>query len=235
MTSDRSVLEQIRGGVVVSSQVMDPRSPLDDPRILAMLAQTGVLGGAVGARVAGPETVAELRAREPGLPIIAITKHYEFGTDNYITPLRADAEALVDAGGSVVAVQNTAGTRPAESFAEIADAVHSRGALVMADIATLDEARAAVRDGADMVGTTMFGYTGDTKGGARPPLALIGELVGALKAPVIAEGGLWTPEDVAACFAVGAHAVVVGSAVTAPERIVARMVAAAPRRGGETS
>jgi N-acylglucosamine-6-phosphate 2-epimerase len=57
------VLDRIRGGVIISSQVMDPRSPLDDPETLAALAQTAVLGGAVGARVASAETAAALRRR----------------------------------------------------------------------------------------------------------------------------------------------------------------------------
>lgn len=225
-------LEAIRGGVVVSSQVMDPRSPLDDPRILAAMASAAVLGGAVGARVAGPPTVAALRALEPGLPIIAITKRYDLGADNYITPVLADADELLDAGGSIIATQATVGTRPAEPFAQIVAHVHSRRALVMADIATAAEAAAAVDDGADAVGTTMVGYTEETRGWARPPVGLIEALASTLGVPVIAEGGLWTPADVAACFEAGAHAVVVGSAITAPERIVARMVKAGPGEQG---
>ena len=229
--SAEQVLDRLGGQLIVSSQVMDPRSPLGRPELLALLAQAAELGGAGGFRVAGPEVVRHLRA-VTSLPIIGIVKDRRAGFDNYITISVADVEALVAAGADIIAAQATVGTRPAESFAEIVDAAHRLGRPVMADIATLEEARAAVADGADLVATTMFSYSRETTGGARPPYDLIATLAAELSVPVVAEGGLWTPEHVAQCMAAGASAVVCGSAVTAPDLITKRLVSGLPVRAG---
>ena len=117
-----------------------------------------------------------------------------------------------------------AGSRPGESFAELAATAHRLGAAVMADVATLSEAEDAVRDGADMIATTMVGHTAATVGATRPPLGLLGQLLERLRVPVVIEGGVWTPEHVRDCFAAGAFAVVCGSAVTAPDIITRRLI-----------
>lgn len=218
-----AALQNLKGKLVVSSQAMDPRSPLARPDILAMMAQAAGLGGAGGYRVDGADVVRELRVRTD-LPIIGIAKDRRTGFDIYITTTVADVQALCDAGAEIIAAQATTGTRPGETFAELAAAAHDRGAAVMADISTLEEARAAVADGADVIATTMVGYTPPTKGMARPPLGFVRELVANLDVPVIVEGGVWTPQDVAASFAAGAYAVVSGSAVTAPDLITRHLL-----------
>jgi N-acylglucosamine-6-phosphate 2-epimerase len=219
-------LERIRGGVVVSSQAMDPRSPLSPPHILSLLAQAAELGGAAGFRVESRAVVEELRPRTR-LPIIGIRKHRVADTDTYITPSAADAVELIASGADIVAAQATSGSRPFESFAEIANAVHAAGRLVMADIATAEEANEAAAAGADLIATTMVGYTRESKDAVRPPLALVERLTKDLSVPVVVEGGIWTADDVTAAFAVGAWCVVVGSAVTAPDLITRRLVDAA--------
>ncbi len=221
------VLKSLERRLIVSSQAMNPKSPLKRPDILALLAEAAELGGAGGFRLDGADVVALLRPRTR-LPIIGIAKDYREGFDNYITTTVADARALAAAGADIVAVQATTGSRPGESFAEIAAAVHEAGKLVMADIATFAEAEAAVRDGADIVATTMVGHTAGTEGQGRPPYDLVARLVAELDVPVIVEGGIWTPEHVATSFERGAFAVVCGSAITAPDIITERLVAAIP-------
>ena len=218
------VLEQIKGKLLVSSQAMDQRSPLRRPDILAMMAQAAELGGAGGFRVDGAEVLQFLRP-VTRLPIIGIRKDSRGGYDTYITTSSADAEELIAAGADIVAIQATEGTRPGESFAQIAEAVHRLDALVMADISTLEEAQRAIDAGADLVATTMVGYTGPTTGAARPPLDLVAALVEHVAVPVVVEGGIWTPEHVALSFRRGAFAVVCGSAITAPDIITRRLVA----------
>jgi N-acylglucosamine-6-phosphate 2-epimerase len=161
------------------------------------------------------------------LPIIGIAKDNRGGFDNYITTSVGDVEGLAAAGADIVAIQATEGTRPGESFAELVAVARRAGKLVMADIATFAEAERAVGEGADLIATTMVGHTAQTAGQARPPLGLVAEL-GKLGVPVVVEGGIWTPEHVAASFAVGALAVVCGSAITAPDIITSRLVAAIP-------
>lgn len=216
-------LERLRGKLIVSSQAMNPRSPLRRPEILSLMAQAAELGGAGGFRVDGPAVVEHLRPNTK-LPIIGIVKRGSGGFDNYITTSSADVEALCAAGADIIAIQATGGSRPGESFAEIAATARRLGAAVMADIATIGEAEEAVRDGADLVATTMVGNTAATVGAIRPPLDLLSQLLARLSVPVVIEGGVWTPEHVRDCFAAGAFAVVCGSAVTAPDIITRRLI-----------
>lgn len=218
-----SVLDRLARKLVVSSQAMDPRSPLRRPDLLALLAQAAELGGAGGFRVNGADVVAALRPNTQ-LPIIGIVKDTREGFDNYITTSVEDVQALIARGADMVAIQATTGTRPGPDFAELAAAAHARGVAVMADIATLDEAMNAVEAGADVVATTMVGYTKATTGAARPPFDLVRTLCTRLRVPVIVEGGVWSPEHVTLSFAAGAHTVVSGSAVTAPDLITRRLV-----------
>lgn len=225
-----ALLSRLEGQLIVSSQAMNPLSPLRHrPDVLALLAEAAELGGAGGFRLNGADVVGLLRPRT-SLPIIGIIKDTREGFDNYITTSSADAEELCAAGADVVAIQATTGTRPGESFAEIAATTHRLGKLVMADIATLAEARQATAEGADLIATTMVGHTRETEGQARPPFDLVSAIAATFDVPVIVEGGIWTPEHVAASFAHGAFAVVCGSAITAPDIITERLVAAIPGR-----
>jgi N-acylglucosamine-6-phosphate 2-epimerase len=206
---------------------MNPASPLSDPRILSLLAQAAGLGGAAGYRVDGADVVRDLRAHTE-LPIIGIRKDRSSGTDTYITPTVADAVELVAAGADIIAAQATLGSRPAETFATIVEKVHEMGAFVMADISTIDEAVAAINAGADLVATTLVGYTNESSGELRPPIDLVMKLSRLTNVPVVVEGGIWSGEHVAAAFTAGASTVVVGSAVTAPDLITERLVSFAP-------
>jgi N-acylglucosamine-6-phosphate 2-epimerase len=220
------LIDRLTKRLIVSSQAMNPKSPLKRPDILALMAEAAELGGAGGFRLDGADVVGLLRPKT-ALPIIGIAKDYREGFDNYITTTIADVEALAAAGADIIAIQATEGSRPGESFAELAAAAHRAGKLVMADIATFAEAERAAREGADLIATTMVGHTAQTTGQARPPLGLVAELK-RLGVPVVVEGGIWTPEHVAASFAAGALAVVCGSAITAPDIITSRLVAAIP-------
>ncbi len=99
----------------------------------------------------------------------------------------------------------------------------------MADISNLAEARAAFAFGADVVGTTLAGYTGGAEPEG-PDLVLLSEAA-KLQGPVIAEGRLKAPAQAAEAMRLGAFAVVVGSAITRPEHIT-RWFAVAVANGG---
>lgn len=227
MNKMHPAISRLSRRLVVSSQAMNPASPLAAPELLALLAQAAELGGAGGFRVNGAAVVSALRPRT-ALPIIGIVKDNRPGFDNYITTTAQDIEDLHRAGADIVAIQATKGTRPGPDFAALVAMATARGLPVMADIATLAEAEAAVAAGAAMVATTMVGYTHDTKGAMRPPLSLVGELRALLDCPIVVEGGVWTAEHVAESFKAGAYCVVSGSAVTAPDLITKKLVSAIP-------
>ena len=223
----RALVVSLKGAVIASCQA-DPDSPLNQPSIIAALAQSAELGGALGFRIDGPANVAAVRAVTQ-LPIVGINKVDRIGFDVRITPTLGDALAVVDAGANIVALDGTQRPRPhGESFAQIVAALHEKCIPVMADISTLGEARAAVEAGADVVGTTLAGYTPYTSRIDRfgPAFGLLEEIRD-LPVPVVVEGRIWTTQHVATCFEGGAYALIIGSAITAPELITRRFVVAA--------
>jgi N-acylglucosamine-6-phosphate 2-epimerase len=219
-------IASLRGGVVVSCQAASG-SPLDTPSFIAALAQSAARGGAVGFRVNGPANTAAVRAITD-LPIIGIHKVRRPDGGVVITPTLDDALSVVDAGASIVALDSTEDRHDDQALAGIVDALHARGIGVMADIATAAEAREATAAGVDLVATTLAGYTPATShlDPGAPAFGLLRELRD-LAAPVVVEGRIWTTEHVTRCFDGGAYAVVIGSAITAPELITRRFVAAA--------
>jgi N-acylglucosamine-6-phosphate 2-epimerase len=103
---------------------------------------------------------------------------------------------------------------------------------VWADVATFAEGIAALEAGADIVSTTLFGYTEETMIPREqgPGFELLKELVNHSSVPVILEGRVWLPEEVKQAFELGAYAVVVGSAITRPHLITERFVKSIPAR-----
>lgn len=223
----RALVAGLKGAVIVSCQA-GPESPLSNPAMIAALAQSAAMGGANGFRVDGPANVEAVRAVST-LPIFGINKVDRDGYDVRITSTTADALAVVTAGADIVALDGTGRPRPhGETLAQIISALHDMDIPVMADISTHDEARTAVDAGADMVGTTLAGYTPATNhlDKTAPAFALLEE-IRELPVPVIVEGRIWTTDHVTACFAGGAYAVIIGSAITVPQFITRRFVAAA--------
>jgi putative N-acetylmannosamine-6-phosphate epimerase len=93
----------------------------------------------------------------------------------------------------------------------------------------LEEGVRAAALGADAVASTLSGYTEDTAGRHDgPDLDLVAALAKAVAVPVLAEGRFTDPGQVAEAFRRGAHAVVVGTAITNPREITRRFVAGTP-------
>lgn len=216
------LLERLRGKLVVSCQA-GPESPLRDPYIISRLALAAERGGAAGLRIQGFADVEAVRA-VTGLPIIGLTKTDREDTEVYITPTAAEGVRLAELGADIVALDATSRPRP-EPLGEMFAAVHAAGARVMADISTLEEARAALDAGADIVSTTMSGYTPYSRQLAGPDWTLLAELRGA-GLPFAAEGRFNTPQDAVRALSEGAQFVVVGSAITRPDVITGWFVQA---------
>ncbi len=223
------ILQRLRGGLIVSCQALE-NEPLHGAAIMARMAVAAWQGGAVGIRANGPADIRAIRAAVP-LPLIGLFKD---GTEGvYITPTLAHAREVAEAGADIVALDATQRPRPnGERMADIIAAVHERhGKLVLADVSTLEEALAAAAAGADMVSTTLSGYTPYTPQMEGPDLELVRELSTRLRVPIIAEGRIHTPEQARAALEAGALAVVVGGAITRPQAITARFVSALPGHG----
>ena len=220
-------LEALHGGVVVSCQA-GPDSPLNHPTMIAALAASAARGGAAGFRVDGANNIAAVRAVSD-LPIIGINKEPHAGSDVFITPTYSSARVIAAAGSDLLAIDGTARPRPGgERFRDILAASHDEfGLPVMADIATVEEGLDALELGADVVATTLAGYTAYSTDKTQPAFDVLAEIT-RQGGRVIVEGRLWTVEEVSRAFELGAFAVVIGSAITVPEFITRRFVAAAP-------
>ena len=230
MTLDE-LLRVVRGSIVVSCQASEGH-PLRHTETIARIALAAEAGGAAAIRCGGVGGVADVAAvaQAVSLPVIGLTK---VGTEGvYITPSASDARALLAAGAHVVAADATRRERPGgEAFVDLVEAVHGAGGLVMADISDWEEAVDAARAGADLVATTLSGYTGGGEAAIGPDLDLVARVARALPGvPVIAEGRYHRPEHAQAALAAGATAVVVGTAITDPAWITAQFVSEA-RRG----
>lgn len=213
--SQKSFRECFQPGLIVSSQASEGE-PLYDPRILTALAKSAEMGGAKGFRVNGADVVAALRAATDK-PIIAIAKK-KVSWGVLITPGFEEAAALARAGAECVALDATKRPRPnGVKSADLIRRIHDElGVLVMADVATFEEGAAAAEAGADAVAGTLSGYTDYTPKSEEPDLDLVRRLATSLDVPIVAEGRFNTPELAARAIRAGAHAVVVGTAITRP-------------------
>jgi N-acylglucosamine-6-phosphate 2-epimerase len=223
-----NVLDELRGGLIVSVQAR-PGSAIDDPAVLAAMAAAAQANGAAGVRMQGTANLAVARARV-NLPMIGIIKRDYAGFEPYITPTVNDVRAVAATGVESIAFDATARTHPGGDTVEtLVDAILRAGCIAMADCSNAADAMCAVAAGAQIVATTLCGYTSETRGTTLPALALVRELA-ELEAFVICEGGIHQPDGVAAAFEAGADAVVVGTAITNTDWLVGEFVARTPKR-----
>lgn len=219
-----SVLDRLRGGLIVSVQARAD-SALDDPHVLAAMARAAADNGAAGVRIQGVRNLEAVRKRVE-IPIVGIIKRPYHGFEPYITPTLREVREVLDCGADVVAFDATGRPRPQDcGVATLVAAIHDGGALAMADCALPDDGVGARAAGADVLATTLCGYTKETQGHELPALDLV-RAFAQLDGFVICEGGIHTPAAGAAALAAGADAVVVGTAITNTEWLVSQYKAA---------
>lgn len=223
----RDLLNALRGRLIVSCQAY-PGEPMRNPLIISAIAQAALEGGAAGIRAQGLEDIAMIR-RHTEAPLIGLVKVGDQGV--YITPTLADAVLVAAAGADIVALDGTVRARPdgGSLDASIA-AIHASGKLAMADCGSLADAEHSVAAGADLVSTTLAGYTPSRPPTSGPDLDLLAELVERVDVPVVAEGRIRNPAEARQCLDAGAFAIVVGTAITHPTRITRTFLAALDRR-----
>lgn len=212
------LIASLRGGLVVSCQAY-PGEPLRHPETMAQMAEAVVAGGAVAVRAQGLSDISFIKGRT-AVPLIGLWKDGHEGV--YITPTLRHARAVRDAGAEIVALDGTRRPRPdGHTLAETIEQLkRDRPAVVMADCGSLDDALNAREAGADLIGTTLAGYTGERPKTDGPDLDLLAQIVDRIRdVPVIAEGRVHTQAHAVAALRAGAHAVVVGTAITHPTTI----------------
>ncbi len=227
MNKKQEIFSRIHGKLIVSCQAL-PEEPLHSSFIMSKMAYAAMLGGAKGIRANSVEDIKEMK-KVVELPIIGIIKQVYEGSDVFITPTNKEIELLYHEGVDIIALDATKRIRPdgktiSEVFPEIRETYKEQ--LFMADCSTYEEAKEAYELGFDCLGTTLSGYTEYTKHQSLPDIQLMERLVQDFPIPVIAEGGIWTPEELKRVFEVGVHTAVVGTAITRPMEITKRFISA---------
>ncbi|MGR4049501.1 N-acetylmannosamine-6-phosphate 2-epimerase [Kosakonia cowanii] len=219
------MLEHIKGKLVVSCQALE-NEPLHSPFIMAKMALAAAEGGASAIRANSVVDIQAIR-QQVALPVIGLLKRDYPDSEVFITPTLREVDELMAVAPEMIALDATQRPRPGgKTLAQLVAGIRARwpALLLMADIASVEEAVIAEALGFDCVGTTLYGYTAQTKGHMLPEqdFALLKMVLAAVTIPVIAEGNVDIPARAARCLALGAHAVVVGGAITRPQQITRR-------------
>ncbi len=222
-----SKVENLKGKLIVSCQAL-PDEPLHSSFIMGRMALAAKQGGAAGIRANTREDIKEIRS-QVDLPIIGIVKRDYDDSDIYITPTMKEIEELMEVKPEIIAMDATIATRPGgknidEFFKEVKEKYPEQ--LFMADCSTVDEALHADELGFDFIGTTMVGYTPQSKGDKieANDFEILRKIVSNVKHKVIAEGNINTPQKARRVVELGAYSVVVGSIITRPQLITKSFV-----------
>ncbi|MCB2292688.1 N-acetylmannosamine-6-phosphate 2-epimerase [Clostridium algoriphilum] len=217
----------IKNKLIVSCQALSDE-PLHSPFIMGRMALAAKEGGASGIRANTKEDILEIKLNVD-LPIIGIVKKDYVDSEVYITATMAEVEELVEAKADIIAIDATSSIRPNsvhldEFFSKIKQKYPN--VLLMADCSNYEEAVHADELGFDFIGTTLVGYTKQSKGIQieENDFELIRNILAKVIKPVIAEGNIDTPEKARRVLELGCHSVVVGSIITRPQIITKKFV-----------
>lgn len=215
-------MERVKNQLIVSCQALE-EEPLHSSFIMGRMAVAAEEGGAKGIRSNSVADVKEIKS-QVDLPVIAIIKREYDDAEAFITPTIKEVDELMEAKPDVIAVDATSSTRPNgetldEFFAQI-KAKYPEQPL-MADCSTLEEMLYADRLGFDYIGTTLVGYTSQSKGTKieTNDFEIIRQLLAEVENKVIAEGNINSPEKARRVLDLGCYSVVVGSSITRPQLI----------------
>ena len=224
----KQILESLKGGLIVSCQVHHD-DPIYTDNMVVKMAEAARWAGAVGIRANSPEQIKAIKEAVPELPMIGLWKVWHDDTDVFITPTMKEVKAIWEAGAEIIALDCTSqvtheGTQAWNLIKEVKKEIPE--AIIFADVSNLEEARRAVENGADIVAPTLYGYTKETSHIEGADYRMFAQMCRELKdeAYVMMEGHLYTPEDAMKCIFLGAHSVVVGSAITRPHLTAKRFV-----------
>lgn len=215
-------IKTLKGKLIVSCQAL-PQEPLHSSFIMGRMARAAKEGGAAGIRANTKEDIKEIQ-EVTGLPIIGIVKRDYPDSAVYITPTMKEIKELMEVKPEIVAIDSTGALRPgnvtlADFFHQIKEKYPEQ--KLMADCSTIEEALFADELGFDFIGTTMVGYTPQSKGLKieENDFEILRTILEKVKHPVIAEGNVNSPEKAKRVIELGSYAVVVGSSITRPQLI----------------
>ncbi len=219
------ILAATKSSIIVSCQAL-PDEPMycEEMSIMPFFANAAKRAGSKCIRTSSIRDVVAIK-EATGLPVIGLVKRVVEGYASYITPTMKEIDELVQVESDIVALDCTMRARgDGSSINEFIAQIREKypDIVLMADISTVDEGVNAAECGVDLVGTTLSGYTDYSPKTDGPDFELVEKLVSSVSIPVIAEGKIHTPEQAKKMLSLGAHAVVVGGAITRPLEIAQR-------------
>jgi|CXWL01.1.fsa_nt_gi N-acetylmannosamine-6-phosphate 2-epimerase/N-acetylmannosamine kinase len=225
------LLKLLKESPLVASVQADEGAPLDDPATIWKLAESSLSQGVKVLRLQGVENIRYVRERFDG-PIIGLIKKQYQDSEVYITPTSREVEALIELGCEAIALDSTPRKRPnGEDLTSLIHRIHLANGIAVADCDSMESCRLAVDSGADLVSTTLSGYTPDSPPATSPNFELVRE-ASKLGRPVLAEGRYIEPWQVEAALMIGAQGIVIGGALNDPIKQTKRFVSAANHFSG---
>jgi len=214
-------MRRLPSGIIISCQ-LEPGDPIQDTSFIVNMAKSASFAGAVAVRTNNAEHVRAIK-QSVNIPVIGLVKDRNY--EAFITPTFDHARSVIEAGADLVAIDCTRRDRPTpldRLFEQIRSNFPDIG--IIADIADETDAEMVVPLKPDYLATTLSGYTPYTEKSRLPNIALVGKLHARFDIPVIAEGGYSTFKQVQLALQMGAHAVVIGTAITRPWLVIKKFV-----------
>jgi len=215
------IINKLKNSLIASCQPI-PNGPLDNKEFILAMSKASIAGGAKGLRIESVKNIKFLK-NNLNIPIIGIIKRKLKKFPIIISPYLKDIDELSDAGADIIAFDATLRKRPYEIKGMI-NRIHSYNKIAMADCSTLEEGVNAIENKADIIGTTLSGYTNNKKASKLPDLKLLKNLIEKTKLPVFAEGRYDTPRLFKKAINIGAHSVVIGTALNRIEILTKRFL-----------
>lgn len=221
------ILKNTKGSLIVSCQAL-PDEPLycEEQSLMSFMAEAARRAGSKCIRTSSVRDVREIKEKT-GLPVIGLIKRRYEGYESYITPTMKEIDELVEADADIIALDCTMRNRgDGLTVGEFLQKIREKypDIVLMADISTYEEGVNAWKHGVSLVGTTMSGYTDYSPKKNEPDYDLVEKLANTVDIPVIAEGKIHFPWQAKKMIDLGAHAVVVGGAITRPLEITRRFM-----------
>ncbi|MEG0240421.1 N-acetylmannosamine-6-phosphate 2-epimerase [Anaerorhabdus sp.] len=224
MKNKKEILDQLRGGIIVSCQI-EKHAPCYSEDIVELMVKSALWGGACGLRINGEENIRNTR-KITELPIIGLIKIFRDDTEVFMTPSMEEVKRVIEAGADIVAIDGTDRLIDGHVANQIISEIRKEypDTLIFADVRDEVDAIQSIELGADIVAPTFYRFKKDAKSTDTPDWEMFSKLCDSCcgKGMVMMEGKVWTPDDAIKAFHYGADAVVVGSAITRPHLITQR-------------